>query len=340
MLKRKGLLNTINMLDLLTMEKTELVEKCLKPLATFTQEGMFWIVEPPNMDTKRVCLVAHIDTVWESVVERKEAGKEVFFDRQKGVMWSPYGLGADDRAGVFALYYLFVGIPEEYKPILLFTDGEESGGIGAKLTVKYAYEYFQDHVLAFISLDRHGNREVVHYNNEPDNFKEKFTQVGFKEKMGTFGDLSILCPYTGLCGANVSAGYVHEHTEMEHLYIEYLENTISMLEKLIPELTDKQVVWELPELNIPASIDQHRCFNCNALLIGSSEKAEGLCYECSVDWEYQEKEACCGVCLNCDNKQGSIEVIGGCLCDDCYNSEDRRKYTLAPLEGQESLFGG
>ena len=42
-----------------------------------------------------ICLVAHLDTV------HKRLPHDIFFDQSKNVIWSPQGLGADDRAGVY-----------------------------------------------------------------------------------------------------------------------------------------------------------------------------------------------------------------------------------------------
>ena len=44
-----------------------------------------------------IALVAHMDTVF------KSPPRNIYFDTDKGVIWSPEGLGADDRAGVFAI---------------------------------------------------------------------------------------------------------------------------------------------------------------------------------------------------------------------------------------------
>ena len=47
-----------------------------------------------------IALVAHMDTVF------KTPAYELFYDRKKNVMWSPTGMGADDRAGVFSILQL------------------------------------------------------------------------------------------------------------------------------------------------------------------------------------------------------------------------------------------
>ena len=44
-----------------------------------------------------IALVAHMDTVFKTPVS------DLYYDQRKGVLWSPEGLGADDRAGIFAI---------------------------------------------------------------------------------------------------------------------------------------------------------------------------------------------------------------------------------------------
>ena len=44
-----------------------------------------------------VALVAHLDTVFQ------KTPTEIYYDNKKNVMWSPQGLGADDRAGAFGI---------------------------------------------------------------------------------------------------------------------------------------------------------------------------------------------------------------------------------------------
>ena len=51
-----------------------------------------------------IALAAHLDTVTELL--DKKPPEEIFYDSEAQVMWSPDGLGADDRAGVFAIICL------------------------------------------------------------------------------------------------------------------------------------------------------------------------------------------------------------------------------------------
>ena len=76
-----------------------------------------------------VALVAHLDTVF------KLPPQNIFYDREKNVMWSPEGLGADDRAGVFAIVEIIRNY-EDLNPTIILTTGEEKGCIGAEANVE------------------------------------------------------------------------------------------------------------------------------------------------------------------------------------------------------------
>ena len=73
--------------------------------------------------TAPIMLVAHLDTVF------KQPPKNIYYDKEEGVIWSPQGLGADDRAGVFAICQI---IKAGLRPHIIFTTDEEVGGLGAR----------------------------------------------------------------------------------------------------------------------------------------------------------------------------------------------------------------
>ena len=74
-----------------------------------------------------VCLVAHLDTV------EKKPPTDIYFDKEQGVMWSPQLLGADDRAGIYAIIQI---IEAGYKPHVIFTTDEEIGAVGAQKLIE------------------------------------------------------------------------------------------------------------------------------------------------------------------------------------------------------------
>ena len=72
------------------------------------------------LGTTPIGLVAHMDTV------HTNQPVNIFFDEQEEVMWSPQGLGADDRAGVFSIVEI---IERGYRPTIILTTDEEIGGV-------------------------------------------------------------------------------------------------------------------------------------------------------------------------------------------------------------------
>jgi putative aminopeptidase FrvX len=81
------------------------------------------------------------------------------------VIWSPDALGADDRAGVFAIIKI---LQSGLRPHIIFTTDEETGGYGAKALTSNACP-FQD-VRYFIELDRQGALDCVFYNCDNKHF--------------------------------------------------------------------------------------------------------------------------------------------------------------------------
>ena len=74
-----------------------------------------------------IALVAHMDTVF------FKPATTIYYDRQKNTMWSPMGLGADDRAGVFAIIQI---LQSGLRPHIIFTTDEEKGCLGAEALAK------------------------------------------------------------------------------------------------------------------------------------------------------------------------------------------------------------
>lgn len=200
-----------------------------------------WLFVPKNSNNK-VCLVAHIDTVFENRFETKEIIKE-------DTNWtSPQGICGDDRCGVYALLKIYKTLPEKNKPMLLFTDGEEKGGIGAYEAVKVFNDQLKD-VSFFVELDRQGKDDMVFYNNEPDEFIDYIRHYGFKFSRGSFSDISILGKAFNICAVNVSVGYYKQHSLNEYIHVNELDDTIDKIYSLCIEETGKQKIWENEQIN-------------------------------------------------------------------------------------------
>ena len=99
-----------------------------------------------------VCLCAHIDTVFSHLPET------FYYDQEKSVLWSPQGLGADDRAGNYAIIEL---LEKGHKPSIILTDEEEKGGLGAEALIKKFPECPFEDCRASIQFDRQGQQDAV-----------------------------------------------------------------------------------------------------------------------------------------------------------------------------------
>ena len=175
-----------------------------------------------------VMLIAHVDTVFPKLPT------EIYYDEEKSVMWSPQGLGADDRAGIFAILNI---LSKGYKPYLCFTNDEEAGGLGANALVR-AYPEDRFNLKYIIELDRRGEKDCVFYRCDNENFIEYVESFDFVLNWGTFTDISIICPQWKVAGVNLSVGYFNEHSFVETLNFDYLFNTIEKVCKMLDDVNN------------------------------------------------------------------------------------------------------
>ena len=144
-------------------------------------------------------LLAHMDTVFKAPPE------EIYYDTRQNVIWSPQGLGADDRAGVFAILKILQ--QTKLRPSIIFTTNEEVGGLGAFQLADEVKKPVSD-LKFLIQLDRRGSDDCVFYDCDNREFVNFIESYGFKENFGSFTDISILCPIWGIAGVNLSIGYI------------------------------------------------------------------------------------------------------------------------------------
>lgn len=171
-----------------------------------------------------IALCAHMDTVFPKPPEKNE----IYYDRCKGVMWSPVGLGADDRAGVFSIIQI---IKHNFRPHIIFTTDEEKGCLGASALAEQECPF--DDLRYVIQLDRRGSDDCVFYECENFEFTDYVEKFGFVENFGTFSDIYDLCPAWGIAGVNLSIGYYNEHSVIETLHVNSMLNTIEKVEKML-----------------------------------------------------------------------------------------------------------
>lgn len=186
-----------------------------------------------------IALVAHMDTVYKYPVS------EIYYDRDKTVIWSPDGLGADDRAGIFAIIKILQSC---LRPSVILTTDEEIGGVGASELAKK--ECPIPNLKYMIELDRQGEDDCVFYDCYCPEFFDYIENFGFKTQIGSFSDISFLMGVWNICGVNLSIGYKYEHSESEMLNTTHLYETIEKVKTmLIAENIPTFKYDELPRSN-------------------------------------------------------------------------------------------
>ena len=239
-----------------------------------------------------IALVAHMDTVYKTPVS------DLYYDQQKGVLWSPQGIGGDDRAGIFAILKI---LQSGLRPSIILTTGEEQGGVGACAIVE-AYPQCPIPGLKYmIQLDRRGTNDCVFYDCYCPEFVDYVESFGFCERWGSFTDISFLMPQWDVVGVNLSVGYEDEHSLIETLHINPLFDTIRKVKKMLveteipdfeyDEATIKNSAWWK---NIAKNANC-RCCKCKKQLteyelfpvIGKDKFVKSYCPDCivgNVEW--------------------------------------------------------
>ena len=185
-----------------------------------------------------IALVAHLDTVFPL------PPTDVFYDREQNVIWSPQGLGADDRAGVYIIFQILR--TTKLRPHLIFTTDEEKGMLGSIFLTKKERKPFAE-MKYIIQLDRRGVNDCVFYDCDNKDFTKYVESFGFKKAFGSFSDISEICPEWGIAGVNLSVGYVSEHSEKEHLYVDVLKNTQTRVIEMLKDAENAPTFEFIPD---------------------------------------------------------------------------------------------
>lgn len=272
-----------------------------------------------------IALVAHMDTVF------SVPATTVYYDRKKNVMWSPQGLGADDRAGVYCITQL---IKKGLRPHIILTTDEEKGCLGAlELVIDYPEPFAEINYL--IELDRRGSTDCVFYDCDNPDFIKYIEQFGFKKASGSFSDISIIGEDWGIAAVNLSVGYQNEHSVSELLYVDDMISTILTVQKMlqendipkfkfIPSSTSFGKWWKGNKYDSLWNWDDNqsdRCDCCHKKYLGyelipvkkTNDTTGFYCIDCLVD-----KVDWCDSCQEAYEKNDKPLIDGLHLCQDCY----------------------
>lgn len=173
-----------------------------------------------------VMLVAHLDTVFETPPSL------ILYDQRQHLMWSPQGLGADDRAGVFSILKI---LSKGYLPSVCFTTDEEIGNYGSSILIDEIKSSPIPSLKYIIQLDRQGQNDCVFYQCNNRNFTEYVESFGFITAPGSYTDISNICPTWKIAGVNLSIGYYNEHSTKEILNTYYMYMTINKVFKMLDD---------------------------------------------------------------------------------------------------------
>lgn len=172
-----------------------------------------------------VALNAHCDTVNEHRKHKEtpaiyqDAGQMTFLNANPCAV-----LGADDRAGLFAIIYTLT--ETDLRPTLIITRGEEVGGVGAKELIT-TFDKSPNNLAYIVGLDYHGENFCTFYDCRNPLFKHAIVnRIGATPQPGIMSDISIICPAWNVAGVNISVGYWNEHTSNEILNYGYLFNKV------------------------------------------------------------------------------------------------------------------
>lgn len=197
-----------------------------------------------------ITLVSHMDTVFDT------PPKDIYYDKDHNIVWSPQGLGADDRAGIFSILQI---LKRGYLPNLVLTEDEEIGCVGARNAVKNIPNNPLDNKF-IIELDRRGQNDCVFYDCDNMKFENYIQSFGFLLDFGTYSDISILCPQWGVAGVNVSIGYDSEHTKMETLNISWMYQTIERVCAILDAEKEAEYYEFIPSTK--NYFEVHGCKHC------------------------------------------------------------------------------
>ncbi len=268
-----------------------------------------------------IALVAHMDTVFPRPTE------EVYYDRVKNVIWGSNGLGADDRAGVFAIIQI---VRKGLRPHIILTTDEEKGAIGAYALA--SAEQAPKGLRYIIQLDRRGADDCVFYDCANEKFVDYVEDFGFTEAVGSFSDISIICPEWKIAGVNLSIGYENEHSFSEILHVGHMLNTIDKVVKMLQQPMDKVPTfeyitnkhsgiywWRRPSATPLKKHDPTACVKCKTKLSKeelipaktSDFKWNYYCADCIVD--NIDFCSCCGEAYEIPSEGEKMS-----LCEDCY----------------------
>lgn len=266
--------------------------------------------------TSPVLLVAHMDTVYDTEIKNYSAYgiknnkinsiarpyMNIYYDSTNHIMWSPDGLGADDRLGIWIIINI---LRDGYRPHILFTTDEEIGAFGAD---DFVEEYFKNEQLQnsfnklkyMIELDRRGEKDCVFYDTNNMDFEKYVESFGWKKAIGSFSDINVLSTNIDIASVNLSVGYYSEHSLTEHCDLLQATKNLTIIESMIYDSYKNEVQY-FKSNYIAKNYGIYN--NYNYINYSNNNSSKGMVCDC------------CG--LPADELVYNT-LYNGWLCDNCY----------------------
>lgn len=224
-----------------------IINHCYKiPNITFELDhyNNLFITKNTNNPKTYPCLIAHTDQIPTS-----KGAYEIH--ESNGVMYGIHklnrtrcGLGADDANGICVALQLLQVIPDLK---VIFTVEEELGAKGAE-EVCFNTDFLCD-IKYFLQADRRGSSDLIVHTNGIDVASEEFIadlkpiadKYKYSENFGTYTDVGEIVSETGICGVNISCGYMKEHTTNEYCVLSDLENCLNFIHEIIQTLNSDKI---------------------------------------------------------------------------------------------------
>jgi hypothetical protein len=149
-------------------------------------------------------------------------------------------LGADNGIAVAMILAILASNDLPHPPIeAVFTTDEEVGALGAREIVK-VFPKAPTELKYIIQLDRRGYNDCVFYNCDNTKFEQYIESFGFMTKIGSFSDISVICPAWEVAGVNLSVGYYDEHSRSETLHIDEMLTTIQKVKNMLKDVNNAE----------------------------------------------------------------------------------------------------
>lgn len=187
-------------------------------------------------DTTALWLVAHIDTVCRHRGNEKKICEHQGCLVAKDRSGKRTVLGADDRAGCFALWSFI----EDTRINLLLTNYEETGGRGVRCFLENEELYHGAKL--FIEFDRKGVNTYVQYNRNPPELHAWLKKFNlFNDGYGTFSDIALISAKSKVPSFNMGIGYDLQHSEREFLDIAAMNMAIEKTRFIVADFLAKNL---------------------------------------------------------------------------------------------------